>query len=243
MMRASFTGVLLVIMTTSHVFAQSDGGGGSSYDGGGGSYSDSPYGYGYYGHDGGTAGSGGSCDSECSKVVGIVFGSIAGAILVVCGCCYVWRGRGGANQNVISSSVLVSVAAVQHKLSANLPGGAPINARFPTRPCTATGTYQGHADSPWNKGSFPTSISPIVFANGSISGRGCDSVGLFTVEGVYADATGEFQWVKSYTGTGNQIQYRGVASGEAVNRLTGTWKLLHKNDHGIFELELVQNSL
>ena len=55
------------------------GGGGGGYSGGGGGYSSGGY---YY--RSGSGGSGGSCDSECGKALGIGFGAAIGGIIFLC---------------------------------------------------------------------------------------------------------------------------------------------------------------
>jgi hypothetical protein len=62
--------------------------------------------------------------------------------------------------------------------------------------------------------------------------------GAFVIAGSYADRPGSFEWIKSYVGTPNQVRYTGHAVGEVGDRLQGTWSLVHKHDHGTFDLVL-----
>jgi len=204
------------------VRAQSDGGGG-----GGGGY-DSGYDYNNYGSSSSdtSGGGGGSCEGDCSRNLGIVIGSIAGAIAIFV-CC----------RCICSHRQTPSQAQVAPELPP--PGGLRIitafvtNAHFPTGTCRATGTHTGHAQSEWNQGQHKTSIDTIVFNEGRVVGVGRDAVGAFTLQGSYVDATGSFQWIKSYSG---------MAVGETGDRLQGTWNLVHKQDHGTFDLTLVETS-
>jgi hypothetical protein len=215
--------------------AQSDGGGGGGGDFGGG---DS----GYYpsGDDGNSDGQQGSCDSDCSRNAGIVIGSIVGGLLF-CVCCGCALDQVYKRYNRRSEAAR---AAEQVELTTIVVEGQPDvvpNQRFPCGRRRATGTYTGHAASAWNRGSHATSIDTILFAGGRIVGGGCDKVGSFTIQGTYVDASGRFEWTKSYTGTQNQVIYQGDALGEIGDRLQGTWRLAHKNDHGTFDLSLATN--
>ena len=60
----------------------------------------------------------------------------------------------------------------------------------------------------------------LTFANGRLTGTGCDRVGEFTFTGRYDLADGKCEWVKQYV-RAHAIAYRGFNEGKGI---WGTWE-------------------
>jgi hypothetical protein len=61
----------------------------------------------------------------------------------------------------------------------------------------------------------------LHFADGRMTGSGCDRVGTFTVEGAYDIKDGQCLWIKEYI-KAHLITYRGFNEGKGI---WGTWEL------------------
>ncbi|HEY2785722.1 MAG TPA: hypothetical protein VGJ05_12195 [Fimbriiglobus sp.] len=60
----------------------------------------------------------------------------------------------------------------------------------------------------------------LQFADGRVTGRGTDVIGVFTIKGDYESATGKVAWVKQYLGK-HRVLYTGMPDGEGC--ILGTW--------------------
>ncbi len=76
-------------------------------------------------------------------------------------------------------------------------------------------------------GRQPMSAFELHFADGRVTGRGNDVVGVFTIRGEYESATGKVGWVKQYVDK-HRVLYAGVPDGEGS--ILGTWTV---EMHGI----------
>jgi len=71
----------------------------------------------------------------------------------------------------------------------------------------------------------------LTFKNERIDGEGCDSVGVFIVDGHYDPDANECWWTKGYVGF-HEVAYHGFREGR---RIWGTW-LLAEGGHGGFQI-------
>jgi hypothetical protein len=66
----------------------------------------------------------------------------------------------------------------------------------------------------------PTALT-LAFVEGTMSGRGADAVGPFSVQGTYSTEDGKCNWVKHYLGK-HDVFYAGYNEGKGI---WGTWEI------------------
>ena len=86
--------------------------------------------------------------------------------------------------------------------------------RFPSGPWT------GFFLQYWLPGRHKMDLK-LTWSNGTITGRGSDRVGPFTIDGTYDPATGQCEWTKQYVGK-HAVAYRGVNDGHGI---WGVWEI------------------
>jgi hypothetical protein len=86
--------------------------------------------------------------------------------------------------------------------------------RFPS------GVWTGFFLQYWIPGRNKTDMS-LTWQDGTLTGRGTDRVGPFTISGTYDTATGRCEWKKQYVGR-HSVAYRGMNDGRGI---WGVWEI------------------
>ena len=87
--------------------------------------------------------------------------------------------------------------------------------RFPSGPWTGFDLMPGTGPK-----RHPTALT-ITFVDGTMTGRGADAVGPFTVHGSYSIEDGKCKWVKHYLGK-HDVLYSGYNEGKGI---WGVWEI------------------